>query len=228
MQRPPFFHKVNHGTYAVLAAVSSRYSSLPGRLSTRYSPVRHFTRDRSPFHVRLACVKHAASVQSEPESNSPVEKYWFREHIVLKSNSKLYSQLALHLSKNRAALSRRRCFMHPFALPVNNFFEKVFSGVGTSVPQRVLFLCPYLPCPVNYFFYFFADMGRFVCNMWILLNKFYTGHSLFHVFLFFRRWFQTKKTGHSNVVSFHRDSIDNLYHFKKNNQKTCKLWRVYI
>ena len=26
----------------------------------------------SPFLVRLACVKHAASVHSEPESNSPV------------------------------------------------------------------------------------------------------------------------------------------------------------
>ena len=35
--------------------------------------MRHFTRDRSPFRVRLACVKHAASVQSEPESNSPVQ-----------------------------------------------------------------------------------------------------------------------------------------------------------
>ena len=27
----------------------------------------------APFRVRLACVKHAASVQSEPESNSPVQ-----------------------------------------------------------------------------------------------------------------------------------------------------------
>ena len=27
------------------------------------------------FLARLACVKHAASVQSEPESNSPVGKY---------------------------------------------------------------------------------------------------------------------------------------------------------
>ena len=35
--------------------------------------MRHFTQDRSPFRVRLACVKHAASVQSEPESNSPVQ-----------------------------------------------------------------------------------------------------------------------------------------------------------
>ena len=45
-----------------------------GRLSTCYSPVRRFTQGRSPFRARLACVRHAASVQSEPESNSPVIK----------------------------------------------------------------------------------------------------------------------------------------------------------
>ncbi len=61
------------GAYSVLAAVSNCYSQHQGRSSTRYSPVRHSTRSRSPFRVRLACVKHAASVQSEPESNSPVQ-----------------------------------------------------------------------------------------------------------------------------------------------------------
>ena len=35
--------------------------------------MRHSTRPRRNFRVRLACVKHAASVQSEPESNSPVQ-----------------------------------------------------------------------------------------------------------------------------------------------------------
>ena len=39
----------------------------------RYSPVRHSTPGASSIvSVRLACVKHAASVQSEPESNSSV------------------------------------------------------------------------------------------------------------------------------------------------------------
>ena len=38
--------------------------------------MRHSTRDRNPFRVRLACVKHAASVRSEPGSNSPV---WYPE-----------------------------------------------------------------------------------------------------------------------------------------------------
>ncbi len=58
--------------YPVLVHLSAYYSRREDRLSTRYSPVRHFTQDRSPFRVRLACVKHAASVRSEPGSNSPV------------------------------------------------------------------------------------------------------------------------------------------------------------
>ena len=64
-QRPPFLTKFIMSVFGI----SSRFQLL----STCYSPVRHFTRDRSPFRVRLACVKHAASVQSEPESNSPVQ-----------------------------------------------------------------------------------------------------------------------------------------------------------
>ena len=56
--------------YAVLAQVSLGYPPLKGRLVTCYSPVRHFTQGRSPFLVRLACVRHAASVDSEPGSNS--------------------------------------------------------------------------------------------------------------------------------------------------------------
>ena len=56
--------------YAVLASVSRSYSPLKGRLVTCYSPVRHFTQGLLPFLVRLACVRHAASVDSEPGSNS--------------------------------------------------------------------------------------------------------------------------------------------------------------
>ena len=59
--------------YPVLVPLSAYYSRHEDRLSTRYSPVRHSTWDRSPVRVRLACVKHAASVRSEPGSNSPVQ-----------------------------------------------------------------------------------------------------------------------------------------------------------
>ena len=56
--------------YAVLAPVSRSYSPLGGRLVTCYSPGRHFTHGLLHFLVRLACVRHAASVDSEPGSNS--------------------------------------------------------------------------------------------------------------------------------------------------------------
>ena len=72
-QRPPLPHEVKHEDYPVLAAVSRCYPDHQGRLPTRYSPVRRSTQDRSPFLARLACVKHASSVQSEPGSNSPVK-----------------------------------------------------------------------------------------------------------------------------------------------------------
>ena len=61
------------GCYAVLASLSGRYPPFEGRSPTCYSPVRHSTQDRSPFRVRLACVRHAASVDSEPGSNSHVK-----------------------------------------------------------------------------------------------------------------------------------------------------------
>ena len=67
--------------YAVLAVVSNCYPPVWGRLPTRYSPVRHSV-TKSSFRgnlikcfVRLACVKHAASVHPEPGSNSHVKKF---------------------------------------------------------------------------------------------------------------------------------------------------------
>ena len=61
------------GCYAVLASLSERYPPLEGRSPTRYSPVCHSTHPLRDFRVRLACVRHAASVDSEPGSNSHVK-----------------------------------------------------------------------------------------------------------------------------------------------------------
>ena len=62
------------GCYAVLALLSEGYPPLEGRSPTRYSPVCHSTHSRSCFRVRLACIRHAASVDSEPGSNSQVKE----------------------------------------------------------------------------------------------------------------------------------------------------------
>ena len=77
-QTPPSAHKAFKYTtyvmhcYPVLALLSKSCPRLKGRLSTRYSPVRHFNCSRKNFLVRLACVRHAASVRPEPGSNSQV------------------------------------------------------------------------------------------------------------------------------------------------------------
>ena len=76
--------------YAVLASVSGRYSPLEGRLLTCYSPVRHFMHSpKGALIVRLACLRHAASVDSEPGSNSRYKfvlwniiRYWLLSYSV--------------------------------------------------------------------------------------------------------------------------------------------------
>ena len=89
--------------YAVLAAVSGCYPPVHGRLSTRYSPVRHSA--AWPSHrnvpsrrsVRLACVRHAASVHPEPGSNS-LSIYACRHLCLCVSLSHLLSRVVLQKS----------------------------------------------------------------------------------------------------------------------------------
>lgn len=58
--------------HPALPPVSRSYSGVWGRSVTHYSPVRHSHHQASLMDpVRLACVKHAASVHPEPESNPP-------------------------------------------------------------------------------------------------------------------------------------------------------------
>ena len=67
-KRPPFIRR----SYAVLATVSRGYSPPKGMFLCITHPCATLLTPKS-FLVRLACVKHAASVRSEPGSNSNVE-----------------------------------------------------------------------------------------------------------------------------------------------------------
>ena len=72
----PTFGRIRPRTWShrVLAQVSLGCPRLKGRLSTCYSPVRHLLFKGIATNkqlVRLACVRHAASVSPEPGSNSP-------------------------------------------------------------------------------------------------------------------------------------------------------------
>ncbi len=75
MKRAAFPTALLLPTYAVLAILSDCYPPPKGRLSTCYAPVRHFTTGRSRILVRLACVRPAANVRSEPGSNSPIKLF---------------------------------------------------------------------------------------------------------------------------------------------------------
>jgi hypothetical protein len=114
---------LNPERHAVLAFLSERYPPLEGRSPTCYSPVRHSTQDRSPFRVRLACVRHAASVDSEPGSNSHVK--------VLVRFETVPARLAPHLSSPSTAIFNKRLVALLFVCLV-------------STVARVL--TSYLPC----------------------------------------------------------------------------------
>ena len=66
----------DQGSYAVLAHLSASYSPLEGRLPMYSSPVRRFTSVLLRLLARLACIRRAASVRSEPGSNSQKRFYW--------------------------------------------------------------------------------------------------------------------------------------------------------
>ena len=83
---PPFPPQGICGISATFAALSPTSGHVP----IYYSPVRHSPSGASTYAaVRLACVKHAASVQSEPGSNSSVQFLLldpFKNLVLLKVN----------------------------------------------------------------------------------------------------------------------------------------------
>ncbi len=122
--------------YTVLAPVSKCYPLLMGRLPTCYSPVRHssFSGGASSGgkrSVRLACIRHAASVRPEPGSNSHkssnnlaiVKLNLFASILLVKNVCCLeLNQDALHiwfvlLCSVFKGLLHRKCFPDLFWLP---------------------------------------------------------------------------------------------------------------
>ena len=116
--------------YSVLPAISSSYPHLKGRLPTCSSPVRHSRREASSsLAVRLACLRRAASVRSEPGSNSPL--FYFKHpegrliSIILKASpvSFILGTLTFKRKKNNNA---KQLFITPHALSLNSLFYAYF------------------------------------------------------------------------------------------------------
>ena len=126
--------------YAVLAKVSLSYSPLGGRSFTCYSPVRHCTQARKPFLVRLACVRHAASVDSEPGSNS---------HLILvcfclqgqgsegsKPSGRSKSKPEIHLCCENRNLKKSRPLTNWHVQPCCQRSRKLFSPRRRALDQE--------------------------------------------------------------------------------------------
>ena len=129
MRRSPLFRRLapflsglyNPGAYPVLASLSRRYPRPKGRLATCSSPVRHYL-----AIVRLACVKHAASVHPEPGSNSPLLFWLFLSHFsVVKVRSATYLQAA-YLFENYT----------PTSLVVKAVFRLVLERIDTPRDKK--------------------------------------------------------------------------------------------
>ena len=122
-------------TYAVLTAVSAGYPPAKGRLPTYYSPVRHWS---IAAPVRLACIRHAASVHPEPGSNSPLSlsssrlSVCFGSFFFSSSFSSIlfgycrcvFSSLdSVQFSVSSAGFSADPFILHSFLFYVNSFFD---------------------------------------------------------------------------------------------------------
>ncbi len=118
---------IDHATirgHPVLARVSSGYPGLRGRFLTRYSPVRHSTRPKSRL-VRLAWIKHAASVRPEPGSNSPLRSWTGKS----RANDR-FAQLLFRLKRCVSQLCVRRADLttHGEVIGSPGMFCRVRSG----------------------------------------------------------------------------------------------------
>ena len=123
-------------SYAVLASVSRRYPPVQGRLFTCYSPVRH---SGIATLVRLAWVRHAASVRPEPGSNSHVQSLTLIPLGILINSKDSRSSLSspffhstIRFSRSVSPFYRRGFMLHCFVRKVNWNF--IFLSVEPSWP----------------------------------------------------------------------------------------------
>ena len=142
--------------------------------------MRHSTRGRSHFRVRLACVKHAASVQSEPESNSPVEKYLIQRTYCSQIELKALIPNSLFTCQRTVPLTRGGVALCNFSFHLSTTFFKFFfrqhiqRGARSSRCASARFrVMPTSPRFVKHFFAVFSHIFHFFCyNITVFITFF--------------------------------------------------------
>ena len=134
-------------------------SPLMGRLPTCYSPVRHSSfqlsaSTREERSVRLACIRHAASVRPEPGSNS---------HNKVRTILRLLSSICLLayclLVKNVCCLELNQDALHIW------FVYSLFSFQRSTLPRSNFYIITNFRLNVKNFFKKFLS-----CFAWLLLS----------------------------------------------------------
>ena len=188
---PPEFFTLSHAapwSYAVLAVISNCYPPVWGRLPTRYSPVRHSVNQDSirklPLHcfVRLACVRHAASVHPEPGSNSHVKVCFQVQNLAWLIFKPFYCCLGFVLNVLIHGRNQMAIFIRIFRVLHTVQFSRFFvvaSAATFIVYQKFLLL--------STLFYFFANPRLF--------EIFLSSSRIFKSFLSFRVLFLSLSRG---------------------------------
>ena len=118
----------------VLCGISCPFGQLsPTRrhVPMHYSPVRHSPPGASSrAAVRLACVRHAASVQSEPGSNSLVQSLFCRSYFAGIEREELNSFLSASISANFVKFLSLRNREIPMLLRSSSSFP-MFTLIGS-------------------------------------------------------------------------------------------------
>ena len=169
---PPEFFTLYHAipcAYAVLAAVSSCCPPVQGRLPTRYSPVRHSVFWNPPKShpkslVRLACVKHAASVHPEPGSNSLIKCVWFGQNNYLAIHS-LFTVFKGQFLELKTFQEFSRLF-HCSVIKVLKLFLCCLSTGATLISYHSFFS---LSTTFFNFFYFYLSVLFFCIRLFLCL-----------------------------------------------------------
>ena len=131
--------------HPVSASVSRSSPAHAGRFPTCYSPVRH---SYPKISVRLACIRHAASVHPEPGSNSPfdIDSFFLFSVICLDCFS--------GVSRNRRDFCFSRTCTIVFFFPVK--FSKIVPALKLSASTLTHITMDELFC--QHFFQYFLNI----------------------------------------------------------------------
>ena len=137
--------------YAVLIRVSPGYPPPKGRFPRVTHPSAARQHPEGPAAARLACVRHAASVQSEPGSNSSVQSYCRHEAGQILGSTQALKLLPEHLSSALALPELDASTHTSYPIRIVKDLPKVVASAGPPIVTAPLSASKAVSLPCNHF-----------------------------------------------------------------------------